>query len=172
MVFKNIVDINNVIWYIIYIKLRHTGYGYYKVVISRNVSLVLANTLSRTIREMFNTEIMSGDWYRVMAVYLIRDIRGFESSDCSDSVPIFNIMAYWCNWLTHRPVTAESTGSSPVYVANHIARKRNGHTLSLMSITLWFQACIDVLDLVKVSLNWGLSVRIRQSVLKRLLNHK
>ena len=118
--FETFVDLFKITWYITCIKLRHTSYGYYEVVISRNVSLVLANTLSRTIREMFNTEVMSGDWYRVMVVYLIRDIWGGSIPPTVRIMfPFFNIMAYWCNWSTHRPVTAESTGSSPVYVANH-----------------------------------------------------
>lgn len=29
-------------------------------------------------------------------------------------------MALWCNWLTHRPVTAKSTGSSPVRVVKEV----------------------------------------------------
>lgn len=38
--------------------------------------------------------------------------RGFKSHHS----PSKKVSALWCNWLTHRPFKAESTGSSPVRV--------------------------------------------------------
>ena len=44
-------------------------------------------------------------------------------------------MAQWLSWLERRPVTAEVTGSSPVWVGKEIYKVRNNITYGDVAVT-------------------------------------